>query len=136
MIFKGFPIVEEDHDAPAVNSSPSDRPSSVSNSRLLRALRGPTNLGLHLNVLRDHIRSSVPEIDRINSGELVSMMKSAAETVAGAAALKAVRAALFLLPNQVTCKSVSISVPPRGRSNFCFGMGERSSRTACRICRS
>ncbi len=37
---------------------------------------------------------SAPEIYGSNSGELVSMMKSAAETVAGAAALKAARAAL------------------------------------------
>ncbi len=57
-------------------------------SRLLRALRGK------LNVLHDHIRSSAPEIYGSNSGELVSMMKSAVGTVAGAAALKAARTAL------------------------------------------
>ncbi len=79
--------------APAVNSSPSDRPppSSISPSP---GTAWATNLGLHVNVLQDHIRSSAREIYGSNSGELVSMMKSVAGTVAGAAALKAARAAL------------------------------------------
>ncbi len=79
--------------ASAVNSSPSDRPppSLISPSP---CTAWATNLGLHLNVLHGHIRSSAPEIYGSNSGELVSMMKSAAGTVAGAAALKAARTAL------------------------------------------
>ncbi len=48
----------------------------------------------NLNVLHDHISSSAPEIYGSNSGELVSMLKSAAGTFAGAAALKAARVAL------------------------------------------
>ncbi len=79
--------------APAVNFSPSDRPppSLISPSP---CTAWATSLGLHLNVLHDHIRSSAPEIYGSNSDELVSMMKSAGETVAGAAALRAARAAL------------------------------------------
>ncbi len=93
MIFQGFSIVEEATTAPAVNYSPSDRlpPSLISPSP---CTAWATSLGLLLNVLYDHIRSSAPEIYGSNSDELVSMMKSAAETVAGAAALKAARAAL------------------------------------------
>ncbi len=79
--------------APAVNSSPSDRPtpSPISPSP---CSAWATNLGLHLNVLYEHIRFSAPELYGRNSGELVSTMKSAAETVSGAAALKAARAGL------------------------------------------
>ncbi len=74
--------------AAAVNSSPSDRrtPSLISPSPRTAWAK---NLCFHLNVLHDHIRSSAPEIYGSNSGELVRMLKSAAGTVAGAAALKA-----------------------------------------------
>ncbi len=65
--------------AHTVKSSPSDRPppSLISPSP---CTAWATNLGLHLN--------------GSNCGELVSMMKSAAGTVVGAAALKAARAAV------------------------------------------
>ncbi len=86
--------------APAVNSSPSDRPppSLISPSP---CTAWATSLGLHLNVLHDHIRSSAPEIYGSNSDELFSMMKSAAGTVAGAAALKPPALRLPLSPNSM-----------------------------------
>ncbi len=79
--------------APVVNSSPSDRPSPSLISPSPCTTWG-TNLGLHPNVLHDHIRPSAPKFYGINSGKLVSMMNSAAGTVTGAAALKAARTTL------------------------------------------
>ncbi len=91
--FLFFRLLARAMTAPAVNFSPSHRPPpsfiSPSPSTAWAAI-----LGLNLNVLHDHIRFSAPDIFANIPEKLVNMMKSAAGTVVGSAALDAARAAL------------------------------------------